>query len=94
MFATREGRVWDGSELQVHWCELEDPLPTSAPCKWDSNTAVTQCRKHFPPCLFYRSPPVENISVALWCVVNLRKIKIYLRDVRALTAFLMGCWTA
>lgn len=35
MFATREGRVWDGSELQVHWCELEDLLPNSALCEWD-----------------------------------------------------------
>lgn len=48
MFAAREGRVWDGLELQVHWCELEDPLPTSTLCEWDEQHSSYTMRKTFP----------------------------------------------
>lgn len=47
-FATREGRVGDGSELQVHWCELEDSLPTSALCEWDEQHCSDTMWKTFP----------------------------------------------
>lgn len=74
-FATREGRGWDGSELMVCWCELEDPFLSVSVT---GDKAVTQCGKHFPPYLFYGSSPVGKISVAQCCMVNLRKIKISL----------------
>lgn len=75
----------------VSWRTPSPPPPSE---NGMSNTAVTQCRKHFPSYLFYGSSPLGKTSVALCCMVNLRKIKISLWDVRALAAFLMGCWSA
>lgn len=75
----------------VSWRTCSPPLPS---VNGTSNTEVTQCGKHFPSYLFHGSSPVGKISVALCCMVNLRKIKISLWDVRALTALLMGCWSA
>lgn len=40
--------MWDGSELQVHWGELEDPLPTSALWEWDEHHSSDTMFKTFP----------------------------------------------